>query len=320
MGDSFGQVRSAVIDSPMLIVCPSCATSYDVELASLQPHGRQVRCVRCRHVWHAEPSHAEKLLAAAEAIAPVPEMADAAESFAEGTASGELLGAQAGETIDGELDPVPEGTSLVPDAEAVAEIQVDSPSISPADLDESAPAIDVEAEQSEALPEDIETYAARHESAGKGWRLRWPLSALQSGVMVLLIVDAMLVGWRDEFVRMMPQTASFYSMLHLNVNLRGLAFEGVSTSTEQHEGVPILVVEGNIVNDSPKLVDVPRLKFAVRNGSGQEVYSWTAAAPRTSLPPGESVAFRGRLASPPVEAHDVLVRFLTRQDILAGAH
>jgi len=296
----------------MLIVCPSCATSYDVEPASLQPDGRRVRCVRCRHVWLAEPSHAEKLLAAAEAIAPVPEMAHAAESFAEGTGSGEPPSATVGETIDGEPDPAPVDASLDPGVESPAEIQLDSPPISPVDLDQGAPAIDVEVERSEALPEDIETYAARRESAGKGGRWRWPLSALQSGVLVLLIIDAMLVGWRDEFVRMMPQTASFYSMLGLNVNLRGLAFEGISTSTEQHEGVPILVVEGNIVNDSRKVVDVPRLKFAVRNRSGQEVYSWTAVASRASLPPGQSVAFRGRLASPPVEAHDVLVRFITR--------
>jgi predicted Zn finger-like uncharacterized protein len=302
----------------MLIVCPSCATSYDVELASLQPNGRQVRCVRCRHVWHAEPSHAEKLLAAAEAIAPAPEMADATESFAGGSASSESPGVTGGETIEGEPEPALVDASLDPGEESPAEIQVDAPSISPVDLDRGAPAIDVEAEQSEALPEDIESYAARHDPAGKGRRLRWPLSALQSGVLALLIVDAVLVGWRDEFVRMMPQTAPFYSMLGLNVNLRGLAFEGVSISTEQHEGVPILVVEGNIVNDSRKVADVPRLKFAVRNRSGQEVYSWTAVAPRASLPPGESVTFHGRLASPPVEAHDVLVRFITRQDILAG--
>jgi predicted Zn finger-like uncharacterized protein len=54
----------------MLIVCPSCATPYDVELASLGPLGRQVRCSRCRTMWRAAPAHADKLLAAAEAIAP----------------------------------------------------------------------------------------------------------------------------------------------------------------------------------------------------------------------------------------------------------
>jgi predicted Zn finger-like uncharacterized protein len=61
----------------MLIVCPSCATSYDVEAATLQPDGRRVRCVRCQNVWLAEPSHADKLLAAADALGPVSEMAEA---------------------------------------------------------------------------------------------------------------------------------------------------------------------------------------------------------------------------------------------------
>ena len=35
----------------------------------------------------------------------------------------------------------------------------------------------------------------------------------------------------------------------LPVNLRGLDFDRLATTTEQHEGVPILVVGGDIVND-----------------------------------------------------------------------
>src|ERR1700677_2150383 len=69
----------------MLIVCPNCATSYDVDVATLRPDGRPVRCVRCRTVWHAELSHADKLIAAAEALAPVRRTVEAvAEAVAEG--------------------------------------------------------------------------------------------------------------------------------------------------------------------------------------------------------------------------------------------
>src|SRR5436190_21264924 len=35
----------------MLIACPDCATSYQIEPASLGRTGRPVRCNRCRHVW-----------------------------------------------------------------------------------------------------------------------------------------------------------------------------------------------------------------------------------------------------------------------------
>ena len=70
----------------MLIVCPNCATSYDVDVASLRPNGRQVRCVRCRTVWQAELSHADKLMAAAEAIGPEPQVAQApVRGFCRGT-------------------------------------------------------------------------------------------------------------------------------------------------------------------------------------------------------------------------------------------
>ena len=202
-----------------------------------------------------------------------------------------------------------------------AAVEVEAPSIAPVDLDDGRPPIEVEA-AAEGDPEpleDIETYAARHNKRGfRRPSLHWPLSNLQSAILALIIADAILVGWRNDVVRILPQTASFYSMLGLPVNLRGLALDGVTTTTEQHEGVPILVVEGSVVNDTRKVVDVPRLKFVVRNSANEEVYSWTAVPPRATLPPGDAVAFRSRLASPPPDGRDVLVRFVTRHDIIAG--
>jgi predicted Zn finger-like uncharacterized protein len=309
----------------MLIVCPTCATSYDVELASLQPNGRQVRCVRCRAIWHAAPSHADKLLAAAEAIGPEPQAAQApAGAFAEDLAlqpADEQVADGGAWAAPDELPAADPAAAEIDTGELDTAVEVEAPSIAPVDLDEGRPPIEIEA-AAEADPEpleDIETYAARHNKRGfRRPSLHWPLSNLQSGILALIIVDAVLVGWRSDVVRILPQTASFYSMLGLSVNLRGLALDSVTTTTEQNEGVPILVVEGSVVNDSRKIVDVPRLKFVVRNSANEEVYSWTAVPPRATLPPGEAVSFRSRLASPPIDGRDILVRFVTRHDIIAG--
>ena len=309
----------------MLIVCPTCATSYDVELASLQPNGRQVRCVRCRAIWHAAPSHADKLLAAAEAIGPAPQAApadDFAEEPALQSADEQVAEGDAWAAPDDSLAAEPAAAEMAAEEPDTA-LEVESPSIAPVDLDDGQPPIEVEADhaaEEDAEPlEDIETYAARRNKRGfRRPSLHWPLSNLQSGILALIITNAILVGWRNDVVRILPQTASFYSMLGLPVNLRGLAFDSVATTTEQHEGVPILVVEGSVVNNTRKIVDVPRLKFVVRNSANEEVYSWTAVAPRATLPPGEAVAFRSRLASPPTDGRDVLVRFVTRHDIIAG--
>jgi predicted Zn finger-like uncharacterized protein len=304
----------------MLIVCPSCARSYDVDVASLMPNGRQVRCVRCRTVWRAEPRHADKLMAAAAAIAPLPEMAHELTDVVAGSFAAEPeppsppLDFPAAEPAAADTDIVV--TDAVTDPDSA--VEVEAPPLAPTDLDEAQPvAVEADAEPPEP-PEDIETYAARRDKRGRRLSLRWPLSNLQSVILALLVIDAILVGWRNDFVRVFPQTASFYAMLGLPVNLRGVILSDTATTTEQHDGVPILVVEGNIVNDTSRIVDVPRLKFVVRNAANEEIYSWTAVPPRANLPPGETVAFRSRLASPPPDGRDVLVRFVTRRDIISG--
>jgi predicted Zn finger-like uncharacterized protein len=43
----------------MLIICPDCATSYEVEPEDLGPAGRKVRCTSCGSVWRAVPPEAD---------------------------------------------------------------------------------------------------------------------------------------------------------------------------------------------------------------------------------------------------------------------
>jgi predicted Zn finger-like uncharacterized protein len=315
----------------MLIVCPSCATSYDVNLASLSPNGRQVRCVRCRTIWHAEPSHADKLMHAAAALAPERDVPTDGAEDAVDRAADELASARLEpfrRATDEQASTAP-ATAFGRDGEPVEQIErgysdeVEAPPIVPIDLDEERPRagrdrrVHVPEPEESGGAQDIESVAARRLRAKRG-SLRWPLSRLQTGILALALLDTILVGWRSDVVRALPQTASFYSLLGLSVNLRGLVFDNVATVTEQHEGVPILVVEGNVVNTTRKNEDVPRLKFILRNAAQHEIYSWTAVPVRASLPPGEGVGFRTRLASPPADARDVVVRFVNRRDLVAA--
>jgi predicted Zn finger-like uncharacterized protein len=308
----------------MLIVCPSCATSYEVKPANLPPQGRQVRCSRCLTVWRAEASQAEKLLAAAAAIGPETYAADEAVSSSAalddgGPGAWSQLPRERSTEGGSYRSPSTEFTG--PDSQSAP---VDAPPLAPTDLNEESSSIAIDANdgpKEQPAPQDIESAAARFQPQPeeKPASSRWPLSLLQTGILALILIDTIIIGWRTDIVRLLPQTASFYAFLRLPVNLRGLTFDGIATTTEQHEGVPILVVEGNIVNNANKMVDIPRLKFIVRNAARQEIYSWTAIPSRASLPSGEAVGFRTRLASPPPDARDVIVRFLTRRDVVAGS-
>jgi len=309
----------------MLIVCPSCATSYNVELATLSPEGRQVRCARCRNVWHAELSQADKLLAAAAAIAPMaaPAAAEAVPAAAAPSAESNPATELSADAGAGETAPAEPAAEAVDAGNQPAE--VDAPPIVPSDPDDGAAPIEVAANDSAALAHEpaavIETVAARRRRRGaKNRRPRWPLSRMQTGILALALINVVLVGWRSDVVRALPQTASFYALLGLPVNLRGLTFDNIVSTVEQHDGVPILVIEGNVFNGSRKAEDVPRLKLILRNAARQEIYSWMAAPTHAVLQSGEAETFRARLASPPPDAHDLILRFVNRRDILAGIH
>jgi len=168
------------------------------------------------------------------------------------------------------------------------------------------------------LAEDIETVAARRAWQQAAKRRRWHASGWSTAILALIAVNLALVGWRANVVRWLPQTASLYAAIGLPVNLRGLVFTNITTEKEAQESAPVLVVDGAIVNDSKRSVDVPRLRFAIRDQDGHEIFTWTALPARNALMPGETLPFRTRLASPPHDGQEVLVRFFNRRDLAAG--
>ena len=169
-------------------------------------------------------------------------------------------------------------------------------------------------------PEDIERVATRRRIRAAARRSkksrRVPLPLI---IVLLLFICGALIGLRKDIVRHVPQMGSFYSSIGLSVNLRGLVFNDVKISNETHDGVPVLVVEGVISSTVGIPVDIPRIRFALRNSAGAEVYSWTTQPSQPVLEPGETLPFRSRLASPPADGQDLQVRFFTKRDAAGSA-
>jgi hypothetical protein len=187
-------------------------------------------------------------------------------------------------------------------------------------VEPSAPSVG-EAEPPEAEADagaDVESLAARRARRDAMRRRSWLKPGLPLAIMVLIALNASLVIWRSQVVQILPQTASLYAAVGLPVNLRGLAFEDVRMSQTEQDGIAVLMVEGSIVNVTRRPLEVPRLRLAVRNEAGHEIYSWTAQPGRSLLGPGDSMPFRSRLASPPADAREMQVRFLSRRDLVAG--
>jgi hypothetical protein len=89
----------------------------------------------------------------------------------------------------------------------------------------------------------------------------------------------------------------------------------VHVSTEAVDGAPVATIEGTIAAVGTRPVEIPRLRFVVRDEHGAAIYSWNAVLEQAVLQPGDRVAFKSRLASPPPNARDLIVRFFNRRDI-----
>jgi len=208
---------------------------------------------------------------------------------------------------------------------------VESPSISgdwPASADDEGSPRDIENDWPSLARHDVQdTEAARQHLSWFRKLFRPPAPrrapgksfvSLPTACTAMAALVLALIIWRVEVVRLLPQTAMFYKMVGLEVNLRGLMFKDVKITSETVEGKPVLVIEGMIVGEGRKPVELPRLRFSVRDAQGAEIYTWNAVLEQAVLKPGEGAWFKSRLASPPPEGRNIDVRFFSKRDLAGG--
>jgi predicted Zn finger-like uncharacterized protein len=279
----------------MQIVCPHCATSYALDAMALGTAGRTVRCSRCKEVWLARPE---------DAIEPA-----TASAMTETGFHGQDAVADEWERLAQEDDQSPP--------------IVESPPIAGWSAQDTSDDDWTNAARNAA--DDWDGAEQKRSWFGKFFKSRTPrkrggrsLFGLPTACAAMGALAAALLVWRADMVRLLPQTAGFYRLVGLNVNLRGLAFKDVKVSTETVEGKPVLVIEGAIVGETRKAAELPRLRFSVRDAHGAEIYAWNSVLEQTALQPGERVLFKSRLASPPVEGRNIDIRFFNRRDVANG--
>jgi len=293
----------------MHIICPHCTTSYAINPATLGAGGRNVRCSRCKETWLARPEDAVEMAAA------VPDAMTASAQSSQPAAS----------------DAATEWDAMAQEEAGRDAPVVDSPSISagwPAEGEGSAaggdrdwPSVARQDAEDHEIP--ITTHRQR---LTRLFRLpslpRIPFMPAIGLPTACTAMGALILGlmiWRADIVRLLPQTATFYKMVGLEVNLRGLAFKDIKVTNETVDGKPVLVIEGIIIGETRKPVELPRLRFSVRDAQGTEIYAWNAVLEQPVLNPGERAYFKSRLASPPPEGRNIDVRFFNKRDLTGQA-
>lgn len=286
----------------MHIVCPHCTTSYAVDPANFSAAGRRVRCARCQEVWLAVPQELASAMSGYD-VEEVPPDEFRARDNAPGDWHGNDMPHVESPSISSEWS---------------------EPPASQTDADQNWTAL----AQQEAMTETGPAKSSRFRKIGSSvapflksanWAKALPgVLTLPTACMALGAVVFALLAWRADVVRAMPQTAAFFKMIGMGVNLRGLAFEDLKISTETVNNKTVLLIEGALVDIARRSVEIPRLRFIVRDANGADIYAWNAVLEQPVLNPGERAWFKTRLASPPAEGREIAVRFFHKRDIATG--
>ncbi len=314
----------------MFIQCPACSTRYEMPYGSIKAEGRKVRCASCKNVWQAyntPKTGSEDVLTPAGETAVITQSPDRAELTprinlkVERTTDDDLM-ASGDDVLDNSQDDI-DALFDTPSAEEFGGV-IEEPIVAPA----PKPVTRFTALQNwlteknhkrrELKASKQALRAAKMSKTVKHRKKSRKLPVAASAAALIFVTLGMGIIYREAVVSNLPQSAKLYQMVGLTVNLRGVVIQNVSSRIALEQGNPELTVEGEITNVTRQSAKLSRLRFAIRSENGREIYSWKATADKPVLEAGESIRFRRKLSAPPEEGHDVLVRFETKGDMVAG--
>ena len=177
--------------------------------------------------------------------------------------------------------------------------------VQPAHLAEAAP----------AKPAPHELY---REKMRESRREKSRLAAVLAWTGTILLVMALTAGaffFRNEVVKVWPQSASVYRLFGLEVNRFGLEFDGVVHTRTFNDTIPIVTVTGRAVNVSKTAVETPGVRVDLKDEGGDIVATRFSYVTPAEIGPGEAGQFGVVVEPTPVESYEILLTFVDRADV-----
>ena len=138
--------------------------------------------------------------------------------------------------------------------------------------------------------------------------------------LTLLFVAAVLgYVFRQDIVNGVPQTATLYKSLGVDVTLSGLNIEAPVTRSALVNGEPVLIVNGAVRNITAQAQQVPMVELSLHSKDGQPLVTWLVDVDKKRLSKDERVTFVSEYPNPPVDAVKMRYKFADETAIAESA-
>lgn len=115
--------------------------------------------------------------------------------------------------------------------------------------------------------------------------------------------------YRTQIVGFWPNAATAYKWIGLEPNVMGIVFQDIEYERRFDDGLPLLSVRGKVINLTDRSVSVPQIRLTLLDQGGSELYQWTEDVGVDQLEPRGELKMSARLASPPIDARELVVEF-----------
>ncbi|MGA1342041.1 MAG: MJ0042-type zinc finger domain-containing protein [Hyphomonas sp.] len=140
------------------------------------------------------------------------------------------------------------------------------------------------------------------------------LSWLFTGSLFTVATAAAFV-YRNDVVKVWPQSASAYRLAGLDVNRFGLDFADIERARTFNDTIPIVTVTGRAVNVARTEVETPGVRVDLRDESGRIVATEYSFVTPVKLGPGAAGQFGVVVEPAPIESFEVVVSFVERSAV-----
>ena len=326
----------------MLIVCPNCDASFELDSSLLEPSGRALQCSECAHKWFCGTDG----LPAKDPNPPAQqeEQNDAKEEASENPTDDNLQAdlnqdQEKDADVQQNLENTSEGEQEQDIAEALSALDDESDdekNTSSSSSEEEKEAEEKEAEEAEEEneedkeskrekeereEEEIEAKIREHEQKIKRRGRRRRRSGAGTNWFGWLLFLAFCGGgvwasyqYRAEVVAYYPSAAEIYQRLGWMRPLgEGLKIIDPRIETrESANGDKSLLIVGEIYNTltgPQNILNVPLLRGALIDGNDREVRVWIFQASRDRILPNERIIYETELGDPPSNVRALKITF-----------
>ena len=272
----------------MIIPCPACNTRYKLPDIALGGKPRKVHCAKCGHMWKQQPGEGlpDPPPRARPGVKP-PEQKPLKKKKKKVAPPPPPV-----EPLDEPLERFPGMGGFGASRE-----------MGPGGFGDEASALGDDAWMN--MGNASVDFGGGFNDGGERPSLKQRLMALSrwigfaAGIVALVVF---LLSLRTQIVELWPASARLYDVIGLPVEPpgAGLQFQNVKSEQRVDNGVPVLVLEGQIANVSTTDRVVPAVVATSLGPDGKTVKSWRVTVTQARLEPGAIATFRSQERDPGV--------------------